>query len=83
MQKKNVRLIKKLELFNNIRVLRARVELNDKKSYIIKVNAYRYNRDKRGENRRGRRNYVKRRKRKRNRNNREYSSAYEEKQKYY
>ena len=83
MQKENAKLTKKFKLFTNVRVLRARVELDDKKSYIVRVNAYRYNKDKRGGNRERKRNRAKREKRKRNGDGRGYDSVYKEKQKYY
>ena len=50
MQKKNIKLIKKFKLFNNIRILKVKIKLNDKKFYIIKANAYKYNKNKKNKN---------------------------------
>ena len=83
MQKENVRLTEKLELFTNVRVLRAGVELDDEKSHIVGANAYGYNRDKRGGNRGGRGDRAERGGRRRDGDGRGYGSAYEEKQKCY
>ena len=60
MQKKNAKLIKRLKLFNNIRVLKAKVKLNNKQFYIIKVNTYKYNKNKKSRNRKEKRDCVKR-----------------------
>ena len=66
-----------------MRVLKARVKLNNKQFYIIKVNAYEYNKDKKSGNYKEKRNRVKRKKRKKEGESKKYDNLYEKKLKYF
>ena len=79
MQKKNVKLIKKFKLFNNIYILKAKIELNNKKFYIIKENVYKYKKNKKNKNYKKKKDYIKYKKRKKKEKSKKYSSLYKKK----
>ena len=64
-------------------MLKAKIKLNNKKFYIIKVNIYKYNKNKKSRNYKKKRDYVKRKKWKKEGESKKYNSLYKEKLKYF